>query len=117
MSTSLSQFSLGNWLGQDENYLILNSMNSAGDPTLETLKAGWNQVLDLLLAQDRIAWLAFFDARLVSIENQKLFINFDDVTKLGGEHNFRAARNPRYLTLLHDAIHQVFGVSLEIVEK
>lgn len=30
---------------------------------LAQLKIQWNEVLDQLLEQDRIAWLAFFDAR------------------------------------------------------
>jgi hypothetical protein len=33
---------------------------------LAELKNRWNEVLDLLLLEDRIAWIAFFDARLVS---------------------------------------------------
>jgi hypothetical protein len=34
---------------------------------LESIKGQWNHVLDYLLDHDRIAWLAFFDARLVSL--------------------------------------------------
>ena len=30
---------------------------------LEEIKARWNDVLDEILRQDRILWLAFFDAR------------------------------------------------------
>ena len=35
-------------------------------------KRVWNDVLDELEATNRIAWLAFFDARLVSLENHDL---------------------------------------------
>ena len=31
---------------------------------LREIRDRWNDVLDALLATDRIAWLAFFDARL-----------------------------------------------------
>ena len=45
--------------------------------TLEEMKSRWNLVLDLLLESDRIAWLAFFDARLVSLSEGRLVIRFD----------------------------------------
>ena len=45
---------------------------------LSSIKARWNEVLDSLLAKDRIVWLAFFDARLVSFEGDNLSINFTD---------------------------------------
>ena len=32
---------------------------------LSTIKNRWNEVLDLLEQENRVAWLAFFDARLV----------------------------------------------------
>ena len=85
--------------------------------TLEEMKSRWNLVLDLLLESDRIAWLAFFDARLVSLSEGRLVISFADVTKLGGEHNFSAARNPKYLQLIQEAITQVFSVEIEVVEE
>ena len=48
---------------------------------LSQIKLRWNEVLDLLLEKDRIAWLAFFDARLVSYENNQLGLNYDKRTK------------------------------------
>ena len=39
------------------------------DIDLGTLRSRWNEVLDLLESNDRIAWLVFFDARLASFEN------------------------------------------------
>lgn len=84
---------------------------------LEELKKEWNRVLDFVLEQDRIAWLAFFDARLVSLESSVLKINFADSQKLGGQHDFRLARNPKHLALLHDAISAVLGLDLMVVEE
>jgi len=92
-------------------------MSNSGEISLDSLKSEWNRVLDLLLDADRIAWLAFFDARLVSLDGNRLLISFADVTKLGGEHNFRAARNPKYLALLTGAIHQVYGIDVEVIEE
>ena len=40
--------------------------------SLETLKASWNQVLDAILEVDRVAWLLWFDARLVKLEGDVL---------------------------------------------
>lgn len=85
--------------------------------TLEEMKSRWNLVLDLLLEEDRIAWLAFFDARLVSLSDGRLIISFADVTKLGGEHNFRAARNPKYREMLVLAIFRVYGINVEVIEE
>ena len=84
---------------------------------LESLKAKWNQVLDYLLDADRIAWLAFFDARLVSLEADTLTINFSDSEKFGGKHDFARARNPKHTALLLEAITLVTGQSLTVVEE
>ncbi|MEI8223149.1 MAG: hypothetical protein WCG43_05670 [Actinomycetes bacterium] len=83
---------------------------------IEQLKSQWNGVLDYLLEQDRIAWLAFFDARLVSLESNVLTINFSDSQKFGGQHDFHFARNPKHLALLHQAITSVLGHDLEVIE-
>lgn len=91
------------------------SINS--EITLTELKSAWNSVLDHLLEQDRIAWLAFFDARLVELSATTLTLNFVDVTKFGGEHNFSSARNPKYVALLQKAIKEITGAQLEIVEE
>jgi hypothetical protein len=92
-------------------------MSSETELSLESLKGIWNQVLDRLLDQDRIAWLAFFDARLVAVSDETLTLSFADVTKLSGDHNFSMARNPRHIALLQSAIHDITGVDLEISEE
>jgi hypothetical protein len=95
----------------------MNPTNDSEAITLEQLKGCWNEVLDRVLDQDRIAWLAFFDARLVSLTPQALTITFSDVTKFGGEHNFSIARNPKHIAILQSAILEVTATELEIVEE
>jgi hypothetical protein len=84
--------------------------------TLEQLKEQWNQVLDALLDQDRIAWLAYFDARLVSLENGELTLSFADVSKFGGPHDYKSVRKPEHLAKLRTCIASIAGVDLAIVE-
>ena len=83
---------------------------------LSAVKARWNEVLDSLLAKDRIVWLAFFDARLVSFEGDNLSINFTDSQKFGGQHDFSMARNPQHIVVLQESFHEVFGITPTISE-
>ena len=83
---------------------------------IDELKGKWNQVLDFLLEYDRIAWLAFFDARLVSLEGNRLTLNFSDSQKFGGQHDFTFARNPKHVALLIEAIKSVIDITVEVVE-
>ena len=84
---------------------------------LDQIKARWNEVLDLLLEKDRITWLAFFDARLVSFENNQLTLDFADSQKFSGPHDFKATRNPDHTKKLIAAIKQVFGEEPAIIEQ
>ncbi|MEI6867232.1 MAG: hypothetical protein WCK62_01905 [Actinomycetes bacterium] len=81
------------------------------------LKASWNKVLDDLLSINRIAWLAFFDARLVELKDKTLVLSFADSQKLSGDHDFSLARNPKHLTELKTSIFKVTGIVLEIEER
>ena len=83
---------------------------------LTQLKANWNSVLDRVLASNRIAWLAFFDARLVSLENSVLTLAWQDSEKFGGQHDFQSVRNPEHTALLIECIKSETGLSLEIKE-
>ena len=83
---------------------------------LSSIKARWNEVLDSLLAKDRIVWLAFFDARLVSFEAGNLSINFTDSQKFGGQHDFSMARNPKHIVVLQESFQEVFGITPTISE-
>ena len=83
---------------------------------LAQLKSEWNAVLDQLLELNRIAWLAFFDARLVSLENSVLTLAWQDSEKFGGQHDFQAVRRPEHIAQLNECITAVTGLNLEIVE-
>jgi hypothetical protein len=85
--------------------------------SLADLKSQWNQVLDAVLELDRIAWLAFFDARLVSLENAVLTLAWQDSEKFGGQHDFQAVRKPEHIAKLVQCIKQVTGSELEIREQ
>lgn len=87
------------------------------EPSLPTLKAQWNLILDKVLAEDRISWLAFFDARLASLEGETLTLDFQDSQKFGGRHDFSSARNQRQMELLSNAIFEVTGYRLSITVK
>jgi hypothetical protein len=90
----------------------MNSENS-----LETLKASWNQVLDAVLEVDRVAWLLWFDARLVKLDGNILEVNFADSEKFSGDHNFKSARKPEQTAKLVSAILEITGMKLEVIES
>ena len=83
---------------------------------LAHLKYNWNAVLDDLLAVDRVAWLAYFDARLVSLENSQLTLNFADSEKFSGDHNYKSIRKPEHTAKLVASIKKITGADLEVVE-
>jgi hypothetical protein len=80
------------------------------------LKAQWNAVLDSLLEVDRIAWLAFFDARLVALEGLTLTLAWQDSEKFGGQHDFQSVRRPEHIAKLVSCIAAVTGQTLSIEE-
>ena len=85
--------------------------------SLETLKLSWNQILDAVLEIDRVAWLLWFDARLVKLEGGVLEVNFADSEKFSGDHNFKSARKPEQTAKLISAILKVTGKELEVIES
>ena len=83
--------------------------------TLDELRGRWNEILDLLERTDRIAWMAFFDARLASLENSELLLDFSDARKFGGAHEYAPVR-ARHIELLETAIRDVTGQALKVAE-
>jgi len=83
---------------------------------LREIRDRWNDVLDALLATDRIAWLAFFDARLADFDGTKLTLDFSDSRKLGAAHEYSAARI-KQRQLLISIIKDLLNIDVEIVEK
>jgi len=84
---------------------------------LEDIKNRWNEVLDLLLEKDRVTWLSFFDARLVSFENNQLTLDFADSQKFANPHDFKKTRNPSHTNSLIEVIERVFGLTPTIIER
>lgn len=82
---------------------------------LTEIRQKWNQVLDLLESHDRIAWLVFFDARLASLENGVLTLDFSDARKFASSHEYEAIR-PKHKESLASAIKEVFEIDLMIDE-
>ena len=85
--------------------------------SLETLKASWNQVLDAVLEVDRVAWLLWFDARLVKLDGNVLEVSFADSEKFSGDHNYKSARKPEQTAKLVSAIFTITGMKLEVMES
>ena len=82
---------------------------------LPEIRDRWNEVLDALLDTDRIAWLAFFDARLADFDGTTLTLDFSDSRKLGAAHEYSAARiNQRQLLI--SIIKELFAIDVEILE-
>ena len=78
------------------------------------LKSIWNDVLDELEATNRIAWLAFFDARLAKLENQVLNLDFSDASKFQDGHDVKSTVSNNTYDALLTAIEKLTGLSLTL---
>ncbi len=85
--------------------------------TLPEIKSRWNEVLDLVERENRVAWLAFFDARLVSFDNNQLRLSFVDAEKLSGVHDFAAVRKESHRKVLEQACVEIFEEQIEIITE
>lgn len=81
---------------------------------LSELKSFWNQVLDELEATNRIAWLAFFDARLASLEDNVLTLDFSDATKFQEGHDLKKALPAKSHSALTAAIKKIVGIEVSL---
>lgn len=84
--------------------------------TLQELRSQWNTILDTLERSDRIAWMAFFDARLADYENGVVVLDFSDARKFGGAHEYAPIR-ARHRELLEAAIFEVTAEKIAVSEK
>ena len=84
---------------------------------LQSIKDRWNEVLDTLERENRVAWLAFFDARLVSLDNNQLKLSFVDAEKLSGAHDYSYVRKDSHRAALELAVKEIFGVSIAIITE
>lgn len=82
---------------------------------LDQIRAQWNLVLDELESRNRIAWIAYFDARLSSYENGILTLDFSDSRKFATSHEYSETR-PNLKAALIEAIDSTLGITVEISE-
>jgi len=83
--------------------------------TLIELRGRWNDVLDHLEKRDRIAWIAYFDARLAEFDGQVLTLDFSDARKLAGGHEYSPTRD-KLENALKSSISNVLSIDVTIVE-
>ena len=83
---------------------------------LVEIRAQWNQVLDALESENRVAWIAYLDARLSSFENGTLTLDFSDSRKFATSHEYSETR-PNLKTALVEAIKSTIGIDVEIIEQ
>ena len=84
---------------------------------LVELKSRWTEVLDHLERSDRIAWLAYFDGRLSALHDHQLTLDFRDAEKFASGHDYAHVRKPEHRKALQDAIKEVTGEEIEIIES
>lgn len=85
------------------------------DIEIATLRSQWSDVLDHLERLDRMAWIAFFDARLARLDGVILHLDFSDSRKFSGNLDYGSIRE-HHTKSLQNAIKVVVGVELEIVD-
>ena len=82
---------------------------------LEQIRLRWNDVLDTLESHNRIAWIAYFDARLISYADGVLTLDFSDSRKFATSHEYSETR-PNLKAALIRAIEETLDVTMEIKE-
>lgn len=87
-----------------------------GAMEIEQIRSRWNNVLDILESHNRVAWIAYFDARLISFEDGLLTLDFSDSRKFATSHEYSETR-PNLKAALVSAIHEVLGLSVDIREQ
>ena len=83
---------------------------------LEQIRNRWNDVLGSLESRNRIAWIAYFDARLTSFNEGVLTLDFSDSRKFATSHEYSETR-PNLKTTLIASIEEVLGLTVEIKEQ
>lgn len=83
---------------------------------IEQIRLRWNDVLDTLESHNRVAWIAYFDARLISFTDGVLTLDFSDSRKFAASHEYSETR-PNLKAALVASIEEVLGVTMEIKER
>ncbi len=83
---------------------------------IEQIRSRWNDVLDNLESHNRVAWIAYFDARLISFQDGTITRDFSDSRKFATSHEYSETR-PNLKAALIASIDQVLGLKVEIREQ
>ena len=83
--------------------------------TLPQLRNRWNDVLDHLESQDRVAWIAYFDARLADFDGVKLSLDFSDARKFSGGHEYSPTREKLQNSLI-SSIKFILDIDVKVEE-
>ena len=83
--------------------------------TLSEIRGRWNDVLDHLESQDRVAWIAYFDARLAEFDGRTLILDFSDARKFAGGHEYSPTRE-KLENSLKSSITHILEISVAIEE-
>ena len=82
---------------------------------IEQIRSRWNDVLDVLESHNRVAWIAYFDARLISFQDGVITLDFSDSRKFATSHEYSETR-PNLKAALIASVDQVLGLKVEIRE-
>jgi hypothetical protein len=82
---------------------------------IEQIRSRWNDVLDHLESHDRVAWIAYFDARLAEFDGAKLSLDFSDARKFSGGHEYSPAREKLQNSLIA-SIKATLNLDIQIEE-
>ena len=83
--------------------------------SLSELRSRWNDVLDHLESHDRVAWIAYFDARLAEFDGAKLSLDFSDSRKFSGGHEYSPTREKLQNSLIA-SIKATLNLNIQIEE-
>ena len=83
--------------------------------SLPELRSRWIDVLDDLESHDRIAWIAYFDARLADFDGAKLSLDFSDARKFSGGHEYSPTREKLQNSLIA-SIKSTLNLDIQIEE-
>ena len=83
---------------------------------IEQIRSRWNDVLDDLESHNRVAWIAYFDARLISFQDGVITLDFSDSRKVATSHEYSETR-PNLKAALIASIDQILGLKVEIREQ
>jgi hypothetical protein len=83
---------------------------------IEQIRSRWNDVLDNLESHNRVAWIAYFDARLISFQDGVITLDFSDSRKFATSHEYSETR-PNLKAALIASVDQVLGLKVEIREQ